>query len=113
MAAEEIAHFQTSLGELHDCDVWIDNLGARLKLKKEGLEAGAGLDPRRDNEAVVWLLDHFVNERTSHYCHSLARWHKWNTEGFLEHLKATLHVDRTPSAGVPQNNTQSKIDKAG
>ncbi|MGZ8848372.1 MAG: CHAD domain-containing protein, partial [Pyrinomonadaceae bacterium] len=53
-AAEEIAHFQTSLGELHDCDVWIANLGARLK--KGALEAGAAPDPWRNNEAVVWLL---------------------------------------------------------
>lgn len=112
-SANEIAHLQTSLGELHDCDVWIVNLGTRLKLKKDGLEAGAGLDPWRDNEAVVWLLHHFVNKRTRHYCYSLARWHKWNTEGFLEHLKAMLDVDRTSSAEVPQNNTQSKIDKAG
>ena len=112
-SAEEIAHLQTSLGELHDCDVWIVNLGTRLKLKKAGLEAGAGLDPWRDNEAVVWLLYHFVNERTKHYCYSLARWHKWNREDFLEHLKAMLDVDRTSSAEVRQNHTQSKIDKTG
>jgi CHAD domain-containing protein len=30
MCATEIALLQTSLGELHDCDVWIANLGARL-----------------------------------------------------------------------------------
>ena len=109
--AEEIARFQTSLGELHDCDVWIANLGARLK--KDGLEAGAGLDPRRNNEAVVWLLHHFVNERTKHYCYSLARWHKWKAEGFLERLKAMLDADHTSKAEVPQNKTQSKINMAG
>lgn len=100
-AAEEIAGFQTSLGELHDCDVWIVNLGARLM--KDPLEAGAGLDPWRNNEAVVWLLDHFVNERTKHYCDSLARWHKWKTEGFLERLKAMLDADFTPKAELPES----------
>lgn len=111
-SAEEIARWQTSLGELHDCDVWIVNLGARLK--KDPLEAGAGLDPWRNNEAVVWLLDHFVNERTKHYCDSLARWHKWKTEGFLERLKAMLNADFTPKAAPPKSlkRPQSKSGSA-
>ena len=110
-SAEEIARFQTSLGELHDCDVWIVNLGSRVK--KGALEAGAGFDPWRNNEAVVWLLHHFVNERTKHYCSSLARWHKWKTEGFLDHLNAMLDIGRTSEAEVPQTDTQPQINKAG
>jgi CHAD domain-containing protein len=109
--AEEIARLQTSLGELHDCDVWIVNLGSRIK--KGASEAGAGLDPWRNNEAVVWLLQHFVNERTKHYSSSLARWHKWQTEGFLDQLNAMLDADRTSAAEVPQNNSQPKINKGG
>lgn len=110
-AADEIARLQTSLGELHDCDVWIVNLGSRIK--KGALEAGGGFDPWRNNEAVVWLLHHFVNERTKHYCSSLARWHKWKTEGFLDHLNAMLEVDRTSEVEVPQNNIQPEINKVG
>jgi triphosphatase len=89
-SAEEIARFQTSLGELHDCDIWIANLGDRLK--KEG---GAGVNSRQTNEAIVWLLRHFVGERTKHYCDALTRWHEWEIEGFLEHLKAMLDADLT------------------
>lgn len=99
-AAAEIAHFQTSLGELHDCDVWIFNLGSRLQ--KAALEADAGLGPRRNNEAVVWLLRRFVSERTKHYCDALARWRKWETEGSLERLKAMLDADFTPKAELPK-----------
>ena len=99
-AAEEIAHFQTSLGELHDCDVWIVSLGSRLQ--KDALEADASLDPWRNNEALVWLLRRFVSERTKHYCDALARWRKWETEGFLERLKAMLDADFTPKAGLPK-----------
>jgi CHAD domain-containing protein len=109
-SADEIARLQTSLGELHDCDVWIGNLGSRLK--KDALEAGDGLNPRRNNEAVVWLLLHFVGERTGHYCDALARWHKWETEGFLERLKAMLDADFAPNAEVPQDKTRSKISRA-
>ena len=96
-SAAEIARFQTSLGELHDCDVWIANLGARLKK-----DSGAGLDRWQNNEAAVWLLHHFVSERTKHYRHALARWHEWETKGFLNRLKAMLDADFTPEAELPK-----------
>jgi triphosphatase len=108
-AAEEIAGFQTSLGELHDCDVWIVNLGARLK---DDALAGAGFDPWRNNEAVVWLLHHFVSERTKQYCYSLSRWHKWKTEGFLERLKAMLDADFAPKAQFHRQDPQSKTSES-
>lgn len=101
--AAEIARLQTSLGELHDCDVWIANLGSRLK--KNRSEAGRDRDPVRENDAIVWLLQHFVNERTKHYCRTLARWHKWENEGLLERLKAMMEADLTPKAEVPQSKT--------
>jgi CHAD domain-containing protein len=97
-SAAEIARFQTSLGELHDCDIWIVNLGARLKK-----ESGAGLDDWQNNEAAVWLLRHFAGERTKHYCHALARWQKWKTDGFLDRLKAMLEADFTPTAELPKS----------
>ena len=89
--AEEVARFQTSLGELHDCDVWIDNLGTRLKNNGK-LRGPVGRQRGRDNEVAVWLLHHFGSERTKHYCHALARWHKWKTEGFLDGLGAVLNM---------------------
>ncbi len=93
-SAEEIARLQTSLGELHDCDVWIANLGARLK-EDSGSEKTSGPDRRRNDEAVVWLLDHFAGERTKHYCSALSQWHKWEREGFLDRLNALLNADFT------------------
>ena len=104
--AAEIARFQTSLGELHDCDVWIVNLGVRLK---EGgkLHSGGGRDRWRDNEAVVWLLHHFASERTKHYCYALARWHKWETEGFLDRLRAMLNADFPPRVELPKGRKGS------
>jgi CHAD domain-containing protein len=90
--AKEIARLQTSLGELHDCDVWIANLGTRLK-KNYKLEENAGPD-QRSNEAAVWLLRHFVSERTKHYCNALTRWHKWESEGFLDRLSGMLRADK-------------------
>jgi len=105
--AAEIARFQTSLGELHDCDVWIVNLGVRLKHDGKS-QSGGGRERWRNNEAVVWLLHHFVSERTKHYCYALARWHKWETEGFLDRLRAVLNADFPPKASLPQSRKGSQ-----
>ncbi len=104
--AAEIARLQTSLGELHDCDVWIVNLGARLKHDGNSQSVG-GRERWRNNEAVVWLLHHFASERTKHYCYALARWHKWETEGFLDRLRAVLNADFPPKAVLPQSRKGS------
>lgn len=88
--AKEIARLQTSLGELHDCDVWIANLGRRLR-KTDNSADNASRD-QSSQEASVWLLRHFVSERTKHYCDALTRWHEWETEGFLDRLGGMLRA---------------------
>jgi CHAD domain-containing protein len=95
--AKEVAHMQTSLGELHDCDVWIRNLGARLKRlsrkttpepNAEKLKAGA-----------TWLLKHFATERMQHYADAVSRLEQWETIGFFEQIKSLLVVE-TPAPAV-------------
>ena len=90
--AKEIARLQTSLGELHDCDVWIDELGEALRDK--GVKSAAAQDKRC---AAVWLLDYFVKERAEHFRAALARWHEWETTDFHSRLVDTLD-DREPAA---------------
>jgi CHAD domain-containing protein len=99
--ADEIARFQTSLGELHDCDVWIDHLETRLKSNRKSPRPAGG-QVWRDNDVAVWLLHHFANERTKHYCYALARWHKWENEGFLNRIKALLNNDFIAVIQLPQ-----------
>lgn len=84
--AKEIAELQTSLGELHDCDVWIDELGLRLDAR-----AGDAPEEHTAEEASdLWLLQHFVRERTRHYTDALARWSAWKATGFYSRLKENL-----------------------
>jgi CHAD domain-containing protein len=84
---KEISLLQTSLGEMHDCDVWIENLGAKLKQV-------SGKKKNEDNvrliEGAGWLLHHFARERTGHYQDALRRWERWEADGFLERLKSSL-----------------------
>jgi CHAD domain-containing protein len=93
--AKEIALLQTSLGELHDCDVWINTLGSRLK--RTDRKAKSDGDILKLREAAAWLLKHFAVERMEHYRDALARWERWQADGFLEGLVLILDRDLLPA----------------
>ena len=90
--AREVALMQTSLGELHDCDVWIEDLGQRLK--RTARKRKDDPDNARERAAAVWLLRHFAKERTEHYRAALARWEDWESREFLNNLKSLVSEAR-------------------
>ena len=90
--AKEVALMQTSLGELHDCDVWIEDLGQRLK--RIARKRKDDPDNARERAAAVWLLRHFAKERTDHYRDALARWEDWESLEFLDNLKSLVSEAR-------------------
>ncbi|HSV33089.1 MAG TPA: CHAD domain-containing protein [Pyrinomonadaceae bacterium] len=87
-AAKEIALLQTSLGELHDCDVWIGDLGTRLRKASSRDQSDRAHEPT--NVAATWLLKHFARERTEHYRDALGRWQQWESDGFLKGLTSKI-----------------------
>ncbi|HYG78868.1 MAG TPA: CHAD domain-containing protein [Pyrinomonadaceae bacterium] len=95
--AKEVAKMQTSLGELHDCDVWVEEIGDALRQAGRGA-AGAGGDAAVEQKraAAFWLLDHFAKERTGHFRDALARWREWEETGFQARLAGLL--EEAPSA---------------
>jgi CHAD domain-containing protein len=76
-AADEIAALQHSLGELHDCDVWLADLSARLK-EADALAASAPSSPIStlplERRAAFWLLARFAQARARHYRATLDHW---------------------------------------
>jgi CHAD domain-containing protein len=88
--AKEVAQLQTSLGELHDCDVWIQDLGARLKrtVRKTATDE-VELQIRAGD---TWLLKHFAAARTEHYRDAVSRWEQWHAEDFLEQIAAMVRT---------------------
>ena len=93
--AQEVAELQKSLGELHDCDVWIADVGARL-LWHQRAEANDVADAySRERRAAIWLLRYFVKERTRHFRDALARWHEWETNDFSPRLVESLDAINT------------------
>ena len=88
--ARQVAQLQSSLGELHDCDIWIEHFGKRLRRVK--VKIGEQTTPQDERDAMIWLLSHFSRLRTKHYRAALARWHEWETKDFCNRLSATLRT---------------------
>lgn len=89
--SRQVAQMQSSLGELHDCDLWIEHFGRRLsRLKKKASSERATSEDERD--AMIWLLSHFSRLRTKHFRAALARWHEWEEKDFCNRLTATLRT---------------------
>ena len=79
--AHELARFQTALGDLHDCDGWVEECGKYLSGrggadKETGVDA-AGRSAR--GEAAFWLLEHFTVKRALHYAEALEIWRGWES----------------------------------
>jgi len=89
--SHQVAQMQTSLGELHDCDLWIEHFGKRLSaFKKRARSEQATSHDERD--AMIWLLSHFSRLRTKHFRDALQRWNEWEEKDFCNRLTATLRT---------------------
>ena len=101
-AAEHVSDLQGALGDLHDCDVWIEDLHDRLTGHHDRSQLRSvasndsddqpanGKDDENLRRACLWLLDILAKERTKHYRRALATWSEWEREGFAARLVATL-----------------------
>lgn len=91
--AKEISDLQDALGEMHDCDEWIGEIGERLSRetgKNDGRDAtpGEAGDSGDGRAGLVWLLDHFTAERTKHYREALRLWSEWERDDFADRITA-------------------------
>ena len=71
--AKRAARIQSALGELHDCDVWIESLGEQISEARK---------QKQDEQLTgfVWLMNHFMKLRTKHLHRAFARWRDWEKE---------------------------------
>jgi CHAD domain-containing protein len=100
--AKEVARMQTSLGELHDCDVWVQEIGDGLSPTEAAGAGGAASEQKRG--AAFWLLNHFLKERTGHFQDALARWREWEATGFQARL-----ADAVSDKSQTELSTQGQI----
>ena len=84
--ARRCARLQTALGDVHDCDVWIESFTKQI--------ASARKDKHNERVAAfVWLLGHFVKLRTKHLRQAFDRWCAWEAHDASAKLRAALRTD--------------------
>lgn len=83
--AKEISKLQGYLGEVHDCDLWIEKLSKRLakKVSRKAVRSANAL-------AAAWLLSRFVDTRGRNYRKAVELWLEWTENGFVERLRKTI-----------------------
>ena len=95
LLAKKVASLQSELGNLHDCDVWIVDFGDELlKARKQTSAEESG-----DNQDVasVWLLNHYVKQRTKYFRNALSRWREWDTHDLGGQLHRIIQQDVEPA----------------
>lgn len=81
--AKNVASLQSSLGKLHDCDVWIRDFGRTEDSDGHALDFA-------QRAALVWLLSHFVRLRGKSLTKALMQWHEWQEQDFSAGLRESV-----------------------
>lgn len=99
--SDQVAGLQSSLGELHDCDVWIDNFGSMLSMSEKGSEKRRRPSYNPLKSAEVWLLTYFVKLRTKHFRNSLDRWSEWEKKQLSAKLRRKTRIPTSVRSSPP------------
>jgi CHAD domain-containing protein len=109
--ARKVAGLQTSLGDLNDCDVWLETFGQQLKV--------ASREASKDRmSGALWLLSHFVRSHSSHLRSALARWEEWERLEFSSQLRellkppaSQLAIEAVPLPAEPEETIHENTPK--
>lgn len=82
-AASEVKQMQGHLGDLHDCDVWMDEL--RMYLERKPAKGS-----KEKRAAASWLLSQFARQRNKAYIAAFELWSKWEAEDLINGLGRIL-----------------------
>jgi CHAD domain-containing protein len=99
--ARRVARLQSSLGELHDCDIWIVTFRERLGLAKRENSNGSGT-------GSLWLLSHFLKQHSKHLRTALAQWAEWERNEVGQQLRRLLKTE--PSATAPDQPSSDSLN---
>lgn len=102
--AKRAAQMQTALGDVHDCDVWIESFGNEInKARKQKQDENL--------KAFVWLLSHFVKLRTKHLRKALNLWSDWEAGDTSGKLRTVLNTEPKPARRRRKSEEESATVK--
>jgi len=78
--AKRAARLQSELGQVHDCDIWIESFGTQI-LKAKKAKHHEGVD------AFSWMLCQFMRTRTHHLQKCFTLWKLWDSIGASNELR--------------------------
>ncbi|MGD0203182.1 MAG: YfcE family phosphodiesterase [Candidatus Bathyarchaeia archaeon] len=101
---ETITAFQDVLGEMHDCDVWVDYIPkfidkAKAKMKSKGNKKE---DTTKFEKAFLNFLAYVKEQGRDHYNQFVRLWDENKNSGFFVQLK------RTTNAGLTMSGKKTK-----
>lgn len=97
--AKRASRMQTALGNVHDCDVWIESFGSEINHARKQKQYA-------NLEAFVWLLSHFVKLRTKHLRKAFELWRDWEAQDTSGRLKAILNTGAKPAVASPASEKE-------
>ncbi len=94
---ETITAFQDVLGEMHDCDVWVDYIPkfidkAKTKIKSKGNKKE---DTTKFEKALLNFLAYIKEQRRDHYNQFVRLWNKNKNNNFFVKLRKTTNAGLT------------------
>jgi CHAD domain-containing protein len=108
--ARRAARIQGALGDLHDCDVWIESVGKQIIRARK----------QKDKEQVAvlfWLLNYFIKLRTKYFQRTFMRWREWEKQDASGKVRAALEKPPSPEPPEPQSESEPtqppQMDQAG
>ena len=96
-AIETIKAFQDVLGEMHDCDVWIEYISKSLDSAKPQSDSKVKkkADPALGEHWLLNFLTYIKEERKTIYSQFVQLWNENKKKGFFEDLRKTTNTGFT------------------
>ncbi len=119
-AISAVKKVQSLLGDIHDCDVWVKDLGTFIEQERDrAIEYFGHARPfNRFKGGLEFLRDERANHRRQVFAELLEHWQQLRAEGFWDGLEAMLqaHMEVSPQPdrevqSEPIHGTQDTIDE--
>ena len=108
-AIDAVKKVQSLLGDVHDCDVWVRNLGTFIEQERgRTIEYFGHARPfNRLRDGLEFLRDERTRHRQQVFAEVLEHWQRLRAAGFWDRLEAMLQPDGAGSSS-PQVESQDE-----
>jgi len=110
-AFEAVKQLQTLLGEIHDCDVWVEDLQRIAERQSKRLRPfyGHGGPPARLRAGLEYLQQDRRQRRRQLFAGLVQYWEKLSREGVWDGLLQTVRVRAAPAIAPQEGNGREAV----